>query len=239
MEAAPPTRPAVEFLAGMRAQLPILLGVVPFGVIFGALARSAGIPPLEAQGFSLLVFAGSAQFVAAGLVAEAAPPLVIVLTILIVNLRHMLYSATMAPHFERLPRRWKIPLAWLLTDEAFAVGVLRYRRPDTRFAHWFFLGTGLALWGSWQLSTAAGIALGGLIPASWMLDFALPLTFMALLAPTLEDRPANAAALTAAVVAVALAGLPYRLGLLLAALSGVAAGTALEWRAGSRTGETT
>jgi 4-azaleucine resistance transporter AzlC len=213
-----------EFLAGVRAQLPILIGVVPFGVIFGALARSAGIPPLEAQGFSVLVFAGSAQFIAAGLVAEAAPPLVVVLTILVVNLRHMLYSATMAPHFQSLPLRWKVPLAWLLTDEAFAVGSLRYRRTDVRLAHWFFLGTGLALWGSWQLSTAAGIALGGLIPASWMLDFALPLTFMALLVPTLDSRPANAAALTAAVLSVALAGLPYRLGLLLAALLGVAAG---------------
>ena len=229
-------RPAGEFLAGVRAQLPILLGVVPFGVIFGALARSAGISPLEAQGFSLLVFAGSAQFIAVGLIAEAVPPLVVVLTILVVNLRHLLYSATMAPYFQPLPVRWKIPLAWLLTDEAFAVGSLRYRRPDLRGAHWFFLGTGLALWASWQLSTAAGIALGALIPASWMLDFALPLTFMALLAPTLDDRPANAAALAAALVSVVLADLPYRLGLLLAAMVGVVVGAWFISRAGQPAG---
>lgn len=227
-------KPGAEFLAGVRAQLPILLGVVPFGVIFGALARSAGIPPAESQGFSLLVFAGSAQFIAVGLVTEAAPPLVVVLTILIVNLRHVLYSATMAVHFQPLPLRWKVPLAWLLTDEAFAVGSLRYRQPDVRQAHWFFLGTGLALWASWQLSTAAGIALGELIPSSWMLDFALPLTFMALLAPTLESRPAHAAALAAAISSLLLAGLPYRLGLLLAAVIGVAAGAWLDQRAASR-----
>jgi 4-azaleucine resistance transporter AzlC len=227
-------RPGSEFIAGVRAQLPILLGVVPFGVIFGALARSAGIPPVESQGFSLLVFAGSAQFIAVGLVAESTPPLIVVLTILIVNLRHLLYSATMAVRFQPLPLRWKIPLAWLLTDEAFAVGSLRYRQPDVRRAHWFFLGTGLALWASWQLSTAAGIALGELIPNSWMLDFALPLTFMALLAPTLEGRPAHAAALAAAVSSILLAGLPYRLGLLLAALLGVAAGAWIDQRAAGR-----
>jgi 4-azaleucine resistance transporter AzlC len=225
------------FLQGVFAQLPILLGVVPFGVIFGALARSAGIPPFEAQGFSLLIFAGSAQFIAAGLVAEATPAAIIVLTILVVNLRHMLYSATMAPYFQPLRTRWKIALAWLLTDEAFAVGSLHYRRAQGPDRHWFFLGTGLTLWGSWQLSTLVGIAVGAWIPGSWMLDFALPLTFMALLIPALEDRPAVLSALAAAVLSLALAGLPYRLGLLLAALLAVGVGVTseqLEATAGER-----
>ncbi len=216
------------FLEGVLAQLPILLGVVPFGVIFGALARSAGIPPVEAQGFSILIFAGSAQFIAAGLVAEATPAAVVVLTILVVNLRHMLYSATMAPYFQSLPTRWKIALAWLLTDEAFAVGSLHYRRTQGPARHWFFLGTGLTLWGSWQVSTLVGIALGAWIPGSWMLDFALPLTFMALLIPALDGRPTQASALAAAAFSIALTGLPYRLGLLLAALLAVGVGVALE-----------
>jgi 4-azaleucine resistance transporter AzlC len=216
------------FRKGVQAQLPILIGVVPFGVIFGALAISAGIPPIEAQGFSILVFAGSAQFVAAGLVAGSTPAVIVVFTILVVNLRHMLYSATMSPYFQPLPARWKAALAWLLTDEAFAVGSLHYRRSRGSASHWFFLGTGLTLWGSWQLSTLVGIAVGAWIPAAWMLDFALPLTFMALLIPTLEDRPTQGSAIAAAVLSLALAGLPYRLGLLLAALLAVGLGVAME-----------
>ncbi|MGD8759262.1 MAG: AzlC family ABC transporter permease [Anaerolineales bacterium] len=220
--------PSAEFLAGARDQIPILLGVAPFGLIFGALALISGIPPLEAQGFSLFVFAGSAQFIAAGLIAEAASPLLVMFTILVVNLRHMLYSASMAPHLRPLPARWKIALSWLLTDEAFAVTSVRYRKSDREHAHWYFLGTGLTLWIVWQVSTALGIALSASVPESWSLDFALPLTFMALLTPFLADRPSWGAALCAGLLSLALVGLPYRLNLLIGASAGVAVGLLLE-----------
>jgi 4-azaleucine resistance transporter AzlC len=221
---------------GARDQLPLLLGVAPFGMIFGALALTAGIPPLEAQGFSLFVFAGSAQFIAAGLIADGIPPLIIVLTIMVVNLRHMLYSATFSSYFQHLPARWKATLAWLLTDEAFVVASIRYQRSDTFLAHWYTLGTGLTLWLAWQLSTAIGIFLGTHIPAHWSLDFALPLTFLALISPTLSDRPAWAAALSAGILAVVLAGLPYKLGLLLAASLGIAVGLIIEISGPLKTG---
>ena len=130
MRSAQPPGPWREFLHGVRDQLPILMGVIPFGIIFGALARSAGIPVLESQAFSLLIFAGSSQFIAAGLVGEGVPALVVVFTILLVNIRHLLYSASLAPHLARLNLRWKIALSWLLTDEAFVVAAARYRRPD-------------------------------------------------------------------------------------------------------------
>jgi 4-azaleucine resistance transporter AzlC len=217
-----------EFLTGARDQLPLLIGVAPFGMIFGALALTVGIPPLEAQGFSLFVFAGSAQFIAAGLIADGVPSLVIVLTTMVVNLRHLLYSATFSSYFQHLPARWKAALAWLLTDEAFVVASIRYQRSDTVLAHWYTLGTGLTLWAVWQLSTAIGILLGAYIPATWSLDFALPLTFIALITPTLSDRPAWAAALTAGILAVVLAGLPYKFGLLLAASLGIGVGLITE-----------
>lgn len=226
--------PPREFLAGARDQLPLLLGVVPFGLIFGALAVSAGIPALEAQAFSFFIFAGSAQFVAIGLVAGQTPALLIVATILVVNLRHMLYSAALGPHVQRLPLRWKVPLAWLLTDEAFATASLRYRQEERQNAHWYFLGTGLMLWAAWQLSTLAGIALGARVPESWSLDFALPLTFLAILVPQVRDRPSLAAALVAGVLAVALAGMPLKLGLMVSILAGVAVGGLLELRPRSR-----
>ena len=217
-----------EFLAGGRDQLPLLLGVVPFGLIFGALALSSGIPAFEAQAFSIFIFAGSAQFVAIGLVASQTPAWLIVATILVVNLRHVLYSATLGPHVHPLPLSWKVPLAWLLTDEAFATTSLRYRRDETRLAHWYFLGAGLTLWASWQVSTLAGIALGARIPESWSLDFALPLTFLAILVPQVRDWPSLVAALLAGFLAVVLAVLPLKLGLMIAILAAVAAGTLLE-----------
>lgn len=132
-----------EFWAGVRAQLPILVGVVPFGAIYGALAIGAGLPVAAAQAMSALVFAGSSQFVATGLFAAAAPWPVIVLTTLIINLRHVWYSASVAPYLAHLPLRWKLALAYLLTDEAYVVAIQRYARPvaepDQRhfyFRHW-------------------------------------------------------------------------------------------------------
>ncbi len=222
------------FLSGMRAQLPLLLGVVPFGVIFGALAVSEGIPPWEAQALSLFVFAGSAQFIAVGLIAGGTPPAVVVLTILVVNLRHLLYSAAMAPRWQALPRRWRATLAWLLTDEAFAVGSLEYARRTSHSPHAFFLGTGMALWMAWQASTAAGIFLGARIPASWGLEFALPLTFLAMLFPLLEDRWQVVAAVVAGALSPLLAELPYGLGLLLAILAGIVAAMGIESQSARR-----
>jgi len=221
--------PSAEFWAGAQAEVPILAGVIPFGLIFGVVATGAGIPPLAAQAFSLIMFGGSAQFVAAQLVGAGAPALLAVLTIFIVNLRHALYSASVGPHFKSLPGRWKVVLAWLLTDEAYAIGVQRYlRRDESPYMHFYFLGAGLTLWATWQLSTAAGILLGAQVPANWGLEFTLALTFIAIVIPGLSRRPAVGAALGSAVLAILLAGLPYKLGLLGAALGGIVAGTLLE-----------
>ncbi len=219
------------FWAGVRAELPLLIGVAPFGMIYGVLAINAGLTPVPAQLMSSIVFAGSAQFITAQLVGEAVPGLVIVLTIAVVNLRHMLYSASVAPYVRALPMRWKVLLSYLLTDEAYAVTILNYERDDSNpSGHWFFLGAGLTLWTSWQISTAIGILLGATMPESWPLDFALPITFIAIVIPALKDRPAIAASLTAGVAALLAYDLPYKLGLIVAGLLGIAVGTFLEGR---------
>jgi 4-azaleucine resistance transporter AzlC len=217
-----------EFLAGARDQIPFLLGAIPFGLLFGAAAIDAGLPPPAVQGLSLFVFAGGSQFVAAGLIGQATPPLVIILTIAVVNLRHLLYSASLGPHYQSLPRWWKLVLAWLLTDEAFATIVRRYRARETEQAHWYALGTGLILWAGWQTSTALGMILGAQILPTEVLSFVIPLSFLALLWPSLVDRPAFAAAITAGILAVLAAGLPYRIGLISASLGGIAAGALFE-----------
>jgi 4-azaleucine resistance transporter AzlC len=220
-----------NFWAGVRAEIPLLIGVFPFGMIYGALALKAGLSNVAAQMMSSIVFGGSSQFVAAQLIHDAAPGFVIVLTIAVVNLRHMLYSASLAPYLESVSIRWKVLLSYLLTDEAYAPTIIKYERDGVQpFSHWFLFGAGLALWLTWQASTALGIFLGKAIPDSWSLDFALPLTFIAMVVPVLKGRPYIAAALSAGSVALAAYSLPFKLGLILAALVGIIVGTFLEGR---------
>jgi 4-azaleucine resistance transporter AzlC len=219
-------------LAGVRAEFPLLIGVFPFGLIYGALALSVGLSPASAQLMSSIVFAGTAQFIAAQLIHQAVPTAVIVLTIAIVNLRHVLYSASIAPYVKHLSLRWRSLLAYLLTDEAYAAAIVHYERVGpSGTSHWFFLGAGASLWFTWQISTALGIFLGTTIPSSWQLEFALPLTFLAMVMPMLKDRAAVAAALSAAAVAVLAHGLPYNLSLILAAMIGIGTGLFFEGRA--------
>jgi len=225
------TEQTKNFWAGVRAEVPLLIGVFPFGMIYGALAVNAGLSTSAAQLMSSLVFAGSAQFITTQLAHESTPGFVIVLTIAVVNLRHMLYSASLAPYLASLSTRWKALLSYLLTDEAYAPSIVKYEQDGvTPYGHWFLFGAGLALWTNWQISTALGIFLGAAIPESWSLDFALPLTFIAMVVPVLKNRPAIAAALSAGVVALFAYSLPYKLGLIVAALVGITVGTFLEGR---------
>ena len=216
------------FWLGVRALAPLLIGVAPFGVIYGVVALQGGLSPLAAQLMSSVVFAGSAQFLFAQLAGMAAPGAVIVGAIGLINLRHALYSASVAPYLAHLPRRWKCLLAYLLTDEAYAAAISPMMRPENRaVAHWILFGAGFALWFGWQLSTAAGILLGAQLPADLPLDFALPLTFIAIVVPLITDRVRLFTALLAGFAAVALSGLPYKTGLLLAALGAIGLGSGL------------
>ncbi len=220
-----------NFIEGVRAEVPLLIGVFPFGMIYGALALGAGLSNAEAQAMSSVVFAGSSQFVTAQLASVGTPALVMIVTIAVVNLRHMLYSASLAPYLKDLTVGWKAVLAYFLTDEAYAPSILYYEKEGMQtHKHWFLLGAGFSLWFTWQVSTAIGIFLGTAIPESWSLDFALPLTFIAMMVPVLKKRPAIAAAVSAGVTALVAYSLPYKLGLILAAFVGIVVGTLLEGR---------
>jgi len=205
---------------------PLLLGVVPFGLIYGVLAVSVGLPVVMAQGMSAIIFAGSAQFITAQLLRDGAPLLVIIATAITLNLRHLLYSASLAPYLQGLNRGWKAVLAYLTTDEAYAVAISHYLdgRHALTWKHWYFLGTGLSLWVVWQLSTAVGVFLGAQVPAAWSLDFALPLTFIAIVVPALRDRAMVTTALVAGVTVLFALHLPLKLGLMTAILLAIAAG---------------
>ncbi|WP_019142262.1 AzlC family ABC transporter permease [Noviherbaspirillum massiliense] len=216
-----------SFAAGACDTLPMLVGAAPFGVIFGTLVGSTPLAPWHGQLMSMSVYAGSSQFIAVGLVAANAGLLVIWLTTLIVNLRHMLYAATLLPRVTHLPLGWRFGLGFLLTDETFAVMNAYYlRHAAAPLGHWYFLGSGLAMYGNWQFWTLAGLLFGAGFPQlqSLGLDFAMVVTFIAIVVPQLRQRSQLAAALAAGACAYAGKDLPYKLGLLLAVLAGVAAG---------------
>lgn len=220
-----------EFLSGVKSELPLMIGVIPFGMIYGILAIAAGLPPSIAQAMSFIIFAGSSQFVSAQLYGLGAPALMNVFTVWVINLRHALYSASVAPYLHKLPTRWKLILAYLLTDEAYAVTILHYQEEgNLDHKHWFFLGSGLTLWTTWQVSTAVGIFLGASVPTSWGLDFTLALIFIALVIPSLKDNASLAAALSGGFAAVVLFNLPLKSGLLVASLIGIAVGLIVEKR---------
>ncbi|HYD79059.1 MAG TPA: AzlC family ABC transporter permease [Paucimonas sp.] len=222
-----------SFAAGMRDTVPMLVGAAPFGVIFGTLAATSPLAPWQGQLMSMSVFAGSSQFIGVGLVAGHAGMLVIWLATFIVNLRHMLYSATLLPHVAHLPLRWRFGLGFLLTDETFAVMNAYYlKHAQTPLGHWYFLGSGASMYVNWQLWTLAGLLFGATFPQlqSLGLDFAMVATFIAIVVPQLNRLPHIAAALAAGVFAYLFKDLPYKLGLLAAILIGVAVGMALTRR---------
>jgi 4-azaleucine resistance transporter AzlC len=225
-----------EFFNGCKAELPILLGVLPFGMIYGVLALQAGLSPALALAMSSIVFAGSSQFIGTQLIAQGAGGLVIIATTFVVNLRHALYSASVGPFIKQVPMRWKVLLAYLLTDEAYAVVITRFTQPDGSSAlnkHWFYFGAGITLWSSWQICSAIGIFVGQLIPESWSLDFTLALTFIALVVPNLKDRASVAAAVSAGIMATFSYAWPYKLGLFAAAITGIVVGMLIEQRRNS------
>ena len=227
-------------LAGVRDTVPMLVGAAPFGVIFGTLAIASGIPAWAVLALSALVFAGSSQFVAVSLIGGGAALPVIWLTTFVVNLRHALYSASLLPYVRDLPARWRWPLAFWLTDETYAVVEHRLREHGAaQGGVWYWLGSSLAMYLNWQLWTVAGVLLGQSVPglAGLGLDFAMVATFAAIVAPQLRQYPVLAAAVAAGVVALLARHLPYKLGLMLAALAGVGAGMLAESQAAGRTQE--
>ncbi|MGH8714018.1 MAG: AzlC family ABC transporter permease [Casimicrobiaceae bacterium] len=214
--------------------LPMTVGLIPFGVVCGVAAIAAGASVVAALGMSLIIFSGAAQIIATQLLSADAPLAVIVLSCFVVSLRFLMYSAALAPYLRPVSSRWRNLIAFLLTDQAFASAIQRFRASsDLRESISYFLGGGVVLWVAWQLATIAGILAGAIIPASWQLEFAVPLCFLALLAPLLHDRVALIVFATAGVAAIALDAMPMRLSMICAGLAGIAAGVVADrWLGG-------
>jgi 4-azaleucine resistance transporter AzlC len=226
----PITSPArrAALRAGFLAMLPLWLGAAPFGAIYAVSALAAGLSPAQTLAMSLLVFAGASQFTAAGMFAAGAAPLAIIITTLIINARHLLLAASLAPHLRRLGGWGRLGLAAQLTDESYAVGVGEFMAG--RGSPAFQAGANLSLYFVWQASTLAGILLGRFLPnpEAYGLDLVFPLTFIGLLVPLLRGRASLATCGVAALLTLAGAlWLPGSWYILLAGLGASAVGARL------------
>ncbi|MBL8513310.1 MAG: AzlC family ABC transporter permease [Betaproteobacteria bacterium] len=223
--------PRSAFLSGIKDQSPGIIGNVPFGLITGAAATSAGLDPWLAMGMSIIVFAGAAQLAAIALIAQHAPAGIVVLTVAVINLRMLMYSAAVAPYFRHATTGEKWLFSYLLTDHAFALVTSKFKPDDVPAEiNAYYLGAGSAMWIIWQIAVAIGVFAGTMVPAKWSLDFAIPLVFLSLVIPALITRAHWAAALAAGVAAAFCVSWPMRLGLIAAAVVGIVAGvTARKW----------
>jgi 4-azaleucine resistance transporter AzlC len=220
-----------EFWKGVRDTLPLVIGAIPFGIIFGTLSSQTGLSAAGTIGMSLFVFAGASQFIATGLVGAGTVWPMIVLTTFVVNFRHLLYTATLLPNLKKLPGYWQAILAFGLTDETFAVAVGRWRHGDkSPYKHWYQFGSMLFMYTNWNICTIIGLVAGRMLGGigGWGLDFAMVAAFIGMVLPYLKDKPTYISVLTAGLGALAFHGLPHKLGLIAAAILGIGAGVMAE-----------
>lgn len=225
------TTPKSAYWKGTRDAAPFILVAAPFGTLFGVLATEAGLSLIETMTFTLTVFAGAAQFTALQLMHEQAPTLIVLASALAVNLRVAMYSASLTPYLGSAPMWQRILIAYFTVDQSYAASVAQYEaEPDMTLPERvaYFFGSVTPLAPTWYLSTLAGAMLGARIPESWALDFALPIAFLAMIAPLLRTPAHMAAAFTGIVISLLAAPVPYNLGLILAGLAGMMVGAQVE-----------
>jgi predicted branched-subunit amino acid permease len=224
------------FLLGLRDGAPFILVIVPFAMLFGLVASEAGWSLAQIMAMTVLVIAGASQFTAVQMIAENAPVLVVILTALAVNLRLAMYSASMALHVGAAPFWQRAALAYILVDQNYGSAMNRFAmQPEFRVPQKlaYFVGASALIIPLWYGFTWVGAVAGEAVPEALALDFAVPITFLAMIGPMLRSRPQVAAAVTAVILSLLFAGLPYSLGILAAAAAAMVVGAGME-RLGER-----
>lgn len=217
-----------DIRAGIRDSTPFYLGIVPFAMITGIAAIEAGLSAEQAIVMSVIVFAGASQIAAFELISNSAPLVVVIGTAVVVNLRMLMYSASIAPYFTGYSRRVRAALAHVLVDQVYAMSIAEFSRNDSRDRLRYYAGLGVASWVVWSAGTTVGVLVGTGVPPALELSFAIPLVFIALLVPSLKDRPTVATAVVSGVGALLAVDVPFNLGLFVGTVSGIAVGLAVE-----------
>lgn len=233
----PDTTSRSAFWRGARDSGPFLFVAGPFGMLFGVVATEAGLNIAQVMGFSVVIIAGASQFAALHLMQELAPTVIVLLSAIAVNLRMAMYSASLAPHLGAAPLWQRALIGYMNVDQTYAVSVLKYEaEPQMTLPQktGYFFGTCLPIVPIWYVATLVGALLGQSIPTEWGLEFAVPVTFIALVAPALHTPAHIAAAGASVLLALAFAGLPYNLGLLPAGIGAMMVGAEVDRRMGGR-----
>lgn len=226
-----PLSPTALYWRGFRHGVPFLLVIVPFGLLFGVAATKAGLDLAHVMGFSVLVIAGAAQFTALQLMGDHAPVLLILAASLSVNLRMAMYSAALTPHLGKAPVWKKALVAYFMVDQSYALSITEYEaRPQMSLGQKlaYYAGACSPICPLWYLATLTGALVGAQIPPEFALDFAVPITFLAMIGPALRTLAHVAAAITSVVGALLLAFLPAGVGLMIAALAAMVVGAQVE-----------
>ena len=219
------------FMHGIRDSIPFTVVVGPFALLFGVVATEAGLSVAQTLGFSVAVIAGAAQFAAVQLMVDNAPTLIVLATALAVNLRMAMYSASLAPYLGEAPLWKRAALSYLLVDQSYALSLVKYETEpemNTSSKVAYFLGSMTISAPVWYAMTLLGALVGTRIPPEYALDFAVPITFLALIAPMLKTAAHVAAAFTSVALALILAFLPFNLGLMVAAVAAMMVGAQVE-----------
>jgi 4-azaleucine resistance transporter AzlC len=220
---------APSWREGVRTGLPTLFGILAWGMVVGVAMVKSGLTVPQALGMTLFVYAGSAQLASLPLIAAGAPIWVIFLTALVVNLRFVIFAALLAPHFAKLPLRQRFFLGYAAGDMTVALYLQKFPTEKPEVGKVSYLkGLLYPNWAAWQVGSIAGVLLGSTVPTAWGLGFAGTLAIIGIAVPMVTSRPALSGVLVSGVVAVAAAGMPYKLGLLVAVLAGMAVAMAVE-----------
>ena len=211
------------FIKGILDILPLMIPVVPFGIIYGVIGIEIGFSPMEVFAMSFVIFAGSSQIAFAQLFAAGASPLVMISSVAVINSRHILYGAVLAEYLGKLRLTWKILLSYLMADQAFSVSSAYFKKNiKNKNVHFHMLGSGLTLWSLWQLSTLIGIVLGNIVPAQLGLEFAIPLTFFSLILSELRKLDHIVIILISGICSVLTYNFPFKIYIIFSAIFSLA-----------------
>ena len=214
-----------EFKNGCLQEIPLQLGVFPFGIAYGILGIEVGLTNIQTYLLSIIIFAGVSQIVFAQLFSTFTPNFMIVGTIGIVNLRHILYGVSLSSYLKKLSLKWRIILSYLITDEAFAISYKRFsEEKKTKYMHFHLLGSGITLWISWQISTLIGIFIGPSIPNSLNLEYVIPLSFIAIVVVSINTKIKLIVFIMSALLSILLRDLPWNLWIITSALISIIIG---------------
>ncbi len=219
------------FKQGVLQELPLQLGVFPFGIIYGVMAIESGLTFLQALLMSSIIFGGASQIAFVQLLSNSTPYGVIVTTVGAINSRHLLYSISMVEYLNKLSLSWRVTLAYLLTDEAYAVSIRKFiNNSDNSILHYHLLGSGITLFLSWQISTLFGVWLGNDLPEFLDLQFIIPLTFIAIIIPMIKSKSTLITVISSGISALIFKNLDINFWIILSGLTGILAGmTSSRW----------